>query len=158
MPLSVLRTDASHSGFLALVRRLDAELAERDGPDHAFYAQYNTVAPLRHAVVAFDGDVPVACGAFKRYSEDTMELKRMYTVPERRGEGAAGTVLRALERWAAEEGYVRAVLETGERQPEAIALYVKHGYVRIPNYGQYAGMKNSVCFEKSLTTLSHREP
>jgi putative acetyltransferase len=59
-------------------------------------------------------------------------------------------VLAELEAWAAELGYPKCVLETGKRQPEAIALYEKQGYQRISNYGQYIGVENSVCFEKVL--------
>ncbi|WP_407524361.1 GNAT family N-acetyltransferase [Lacibacter sp. MH-610] len=55
-----------------------------------------------------------------------------------------------LEQWAKEEGYSAAVLETGKKQPEAIRLYEKCGYSRIPNYGQYAGVENSVCMKKEL--------
>jgi len=55
-----------------------------------------------------------------------------------------------LEHWAVELGYKKCVLETGKRQPDAIALYTKQGYESIPNYGQYMGMENSVCFEKEL--------
>jgi len=79
-----------------------------------------------------------------------MEVKRMFTLPESRGQGLATTVLGELETWAAELGFERCVLETGKRQPEAIAFYKKHGYEIIPNYGQYAGIDNSVCFEKII--------
>jgi GNAT superfamily N-acetyltransferase len=79
-----------------------------------------------------------------------MEVKRMYTLPEYRGKGIASIVLAELEKWAAELGYQKTVLETGKRQPEAIALYEKNNYRQIPNYGQYAGVENSVCFEKEL--------
>jgi len=79
-----------------------------------------------------------------------MEMKRMYTVPAFRGKGIATMVLRELEKWAAELSYMKCVLETGKRQPEAIDLYKKNGYKIIPNYGQYIGVENSVCFEKSV--------
>ena len=79
-----------------------------------------------------------------------MEVKLMYTAPEQRGQGIAGQVLGNLESWAHELGYARCLLETGIRQPYAIRLYEKHGYTRIPNYGQYAGVANSVCMEKKL--------
>jgi len=74
----------------------------------------------------------------------------MYTLPGSRGKGIASQVLAELERWAAELSYEKCLLETGKRQPEAIALYKKRGYRLIPNYGQYAGVENSVCFEKIL--------
>jgi len=74
----------------------------------------------------------------------------MYTLPDSRGKGVASLILAELERWAAELSYGKCVLETGKRQPEAIGLYKKRGYQLIPNYGQYTGVENSVCFEKVL--------
>jgi GNAT superfamily N-acetyltransferase len=74
----------------------------------------------------------------------------MYTLPEVRGKGLATLVLNELELWAKELKYAKCVLETGKKQPEAIRLYEKNGYIIIPNYGQYAGIKNSLCFEKEL--------
>lgn len=79
-----------------------------------------------------------------------MEVKRMYTLPESRGKGIAARILSELEEWAAELAYQRCVLETGKRQLEAIALYRKHGYQVVANYGQYADVENSVCFEKEI--------
>ncbi len=54
-------------------------------------------------------------------------------------------------KWASELGYTSCVLETGKRQPEAIALYTKNGYKIIPNYEQYEGVENSVCFRKIIS-------
>lgn len=148
--LRLVRTDSGNPDFVALVRQLDAELAERDGADHGFYAQFNTIGALRQVVLAYAGDQPVACGAIKAFAPDTMEIKRMYTLPSCRGQGIAAQVLNELERWASELSCRKCVLETGIRQPEAIALYRRCGYQQIPNYGQYAGVENSVCFEKIL--------
>ena len=142
--LSFIRTHSSHPDFIALVRQLDAELALRDGDDHLFYAQYNKINMIRHCLVAYHENIPVSCGAIKEFNHASMEVKRMYTLASCRGMGYAGKVLTALENWALELGYSACVLETGKRQPEAIALYTKHGYEIIPNYGQYAGIENSV--------------
>ncbi|MET0392537.1 MAG: GNAT family N-acetyltransferase [Chitinophagaceae bacterium] len=149
---SLQRTDSGHPHFIELVKQLDTDLAERDEQDHSFYAQYNGIDTIRHAVVAYADRQPVACGAIKEIAPGTMEVKRMYTLPANRGQGLAGRVLAELERWAAELGFSKCLLETGRRQPEAIALYEKSGYRIIPNYGQYAGVDNSVCFEKTLGT------
>lgn len=148
--IKLLRTDASHQDFVELVKRLDADLAERDGKDHSFYAQFNKIDKIKYAVVAYEDDKPVGCGAIKEYGPDAVEVKRMYTLPESRGKGIATKILAELERWAAELSYEKCVLETGKRQPEAIGLYEKNGYKRISNYGQYAGIENSVCFEKEI--------
>ena len=145
------RTDSADAGFVALVQQLDADLAARDGQEHSFYAPFNKIDGIRHAIIIQENGVAVSCGAMKPFDELSMEVKRMFTVPQSRGQGLATTVLGELETWAAELGFERCVLETGKRQPEAIELYQKNGYRIIENYGQYAGVENSVCFEKKLT-------
>ncbi len=148
--IHIQRTDSHHPDFIALVRRLDADLAVIDGDDHAFYDQFNKIDHIKHVVVAYENDRPVACGAMKAYDSDAVEIKRMYTAPDLRGKGIASAVLKALEAWATEQAYQRCVLETGKRQPDAIRLYQKNGYQSTPNYGQYIGVENSVCFERVL--------
>ena len=150
----IIRTNSGNTDFVELVRHLDAELAERDGKDHSFYAQFNKIDMIKHVVVAYDDGQPVACGAIKEYEPGTMEVKRMFTLPANRGKGIAARVLSELEKWAAEMNYSKCVLETGKKQPEAIRLYEKSGYKLIPNYGQYVGDENSVCFEKPLLAIS----
>jgi GNAT superfamily N-acetyltransferase len=148
--IKVTRTDSDDQDFIQLVKLLDADLAERDGDDHPFYAQYNKIAKIKYVVVVYADSRSVGCGAIKEYDPDSMEVKRMYTLPESRGRGIASRVLAELESWAAELSYKRCILETGKKQPEAIRLYEKNGYTLIPNYGQYAEIENSVCFEKKL--------
>jgi putative acetyltransferase len=148
--LEFLRTDSTHPDFISLVKELDADLASRDGSDHAFYSQFNKITMIKHAIVAYLGGQPVACGAIKEIAPASMEVKRMFTRPAYRGTGIAGQVLDELETWAGELSYTKCLLETGKRQPEAIRLYEKKGYIRIPNYGQYAGVENSCCFEKQI--------
>lgn len=145
------RTDSTNQDFIELVRALDSDLAERDGGEHSFYAKFNTIDRIKNVVVAYEDGRAVSCGAIKEFAPGVMEVKRMYTLPEHRGRGIAGKVLRELEKWAAELGCEKCVLETGKRQPEAIALYEKSGYRVIENYGQYVGVENSVCFEKEVT-------
>ena len=152
--ISIIRTNSGNTDFVELVRHLDVELAERDGKDHSFYAQFNKIDMIKHVVVAYDDGQPVACGAIKEYEPGTMEVKRMFTLPANRGKGIAARVLSELEKWAAEMNYSKCVLETGKKQPEAIRLYEKSGYKLIPNYGQYVGVENSVCFEKPLLAIS----
>lgn len=149
--LRLFRTDSSHPDFIALVAQLDADLAERDGKDHAFYAQFNKIDNIPNVVIAYVGETAVACGAVKPFDNETMEVKRMFVRPEQRGKGIASAVLAELEQWAADLLYQRCVLETGKRQEEAIHVYQKNGYRQTPNYGQYIGIENSLCFDKMLS-------
>ena len=148
--ITVRRTDSNDPEFIKLVEKLDAELAERDGTDHSFYHQFNSIDTIKHVVVAYDDNLAVSCGAIKYFDTDSMEVKRMYTLPEFRGKGIAAKVLEELEKWAGELGHMKCILETGKRNPEAIRLYEKNGYHKIPNYGQYEGVEDSVCFEKRV--------
>lgn len=148
--MKIIRTNSENIDFVALVKLLDADLAIRDGEDHAFYNQFNKIDSIKNVVVCFAEELPVGCGAFKPFEKNAVEIKRMYTLPQQRGKGFASSILKELEVWAKELGFTSAVLETGIKQPEAIALYKKNGYLRMENYGQYAGVENSLCFEKKL--------
>lgn len=144
------RTDSSNTDFRNLVKLLDADLAVRNGDDHAFYDQFNKIDAIKNCIVIYIDKLPAACGAFKEFSEDTVEIKRMYTNPDFRKRGLATAIVKELESWARESGYSKAVLESSLEQNEALSVYEKSGYYRIPNYGQYVGVDNSVCYEKKL--------
>lgn len=148
--MKTLRTTSENPDFQNLVKQLDAYLAVMDGNEHAFYNQFNKIDMLKNCIVIFDNEEAVACGAIKELDSKSMEVKRMFTLPEKRGKGLASKILNELETWAKELGYEKTILETGKRQTEAVALYNKFGYNVIPNYGQYIGVDNSVCFEKVL--------
>lgn len=148
--VQLIRTDSKNSDFMALVSALDADLAKRDGNEHSFYNRFNTIDAIRFVVVAYENEKPLGCGAIKAFSPGAMEVKRMFVIPESRGKGIATKILTELENWAGEMHIGKCILETGKRQPEAIQLYTRNGYKIIPNYGQYAGVENSVCFEKEL--------
>jgi GNAT superfamily N-acetyltransferase len=144
------RTDSGNADFRKLVVELDADLKIRDGEDHSFYSQFNKADKIKYVVVAYEDEKAVGCGAIREYSADAMEVKRMYVPVSDRGKGIATKILAELEAWAKELGFVKCILETGKMQPEAIGLYQKNEYKIISNYGQYAGVENSVCFEKQL--------
>lgn len=148
--IEVVKTNSSNKDFIDLVTKLDEDLAIRDGDEHAFYAQFNSIDTIKHVIVLYLDEKVVACGAIKPFDENAMEVKRMFVPEEFRGNGFATKVLLALEIWAKELNYNVLVLETGLKQPEAIALYKKSGFSIIPNYGQYIGIENSICFKKEI--------
>lgn len=152
MSLRFEKTTAKHPDYVQLVKALDQYLAVTDGDEHDFYAQYNHSDTIKHIIVAYDENQPAGCGAIKEFEVDCMEVKRMYVRPEFRGKGIATAILKELEEWTRQLRYQRCVLETGKRQPDAIALYKKNDYKLIQNYGQYAEMENSYCFEKQIAS------
>ncbi|MEZ0543115.1 GNAT family N-acetyltransferase [Fibrella arboris] len=146
--LTFSRTDSTNSDFQQLVQQLDAYLRILNGDEHSIYSQFNGIESLRYVVVAYHGTTPVGCGAVKPYDAAHTEIKRMYVLPTQRGQGVASRILNELEAWSYELGFQGTVLETASDMPDAIGLYTKNGYERIPNYGPYAGMPRSVCMKK----------
>jgi putative acetyltransferase len=147
--VKIIRTDSSNEDFRNLVRMLDQELEGRYGEDQKFFSQFNTLEKLKSAVVLFVDDTSVACGAFRPHQDNCAEIKRMFVHPDWRGKGLAQQILLELESWAS-ESFEGLVLETGLKQPEAIRLYERWGFERIPNYPPYIDVKWSVCMKKLI--------
>lgn len=149
MTVALRRTTTADPAFARLIAALDRDLRDRYGALQDTYDPLNRV-DLDTAIVAADGDLPVGCGCFKRFDDATVEIKRVFVVADRRGRGVAGAILGGLEAWARELGYAHAVLELGRRQPEAAALYRRHGYVETEAFEPYVGMAESLCLRKAL--------
>jgi putative acetyltransferase len=149
----VVSKEDPHSDTAAkLIRELTANIARiyhdlgQDGSG-SFTPDDVTVARSAFLVARLDG-VPVGCGALRPLDLNVAEVKRMFVAPEARRKGVGRRVLAHLEQLANEFGYRSMRLETGVRQPEAIALYEAHGFYRIPAFGKYVGNPISICFEK----------
>ncbi len=102
--ITIKRTNSDDPNFQELVKLLDLELQERDGEEHLFYANLIKTNTLNYAVVAYDQDEPIGCGALRVYAEDVMEVKRIFVPLEKRGQGIASTILSPLETWCKELG------------------------------------------------------
>ncbi len=146
------RTTTAHPHFQALVQQLDHELWNELHEDQATYDPFNKVPDIKTAVVVYAGAEPVACGCFKPWNEQTVEIKRMFVQKAARGKGLSKRVLQELEQWAIEQGYTHAVLETSIHFNTACTLYQRSGYNVMPNYPPYDGLEESVCMKKQLLT------
>lgn len=149
--IKIVRTNSENMDFVSLVEILNKYLKIMDGIEHDFYHQYNKIDNLKHVVVAYENEKPVACGAFKEFNKETTEIKRMFTLNGHRNKGIASKILIELENWSIELSYTFCILETGRRQIEALEFYKKMNYLRIPNYAQYKNKTKSLCFKKELT-------
>ncbi len=146
---------------LELIAQVQQEYVERYGGEDEAPIRYDEFdAPAGAFFVGYAdlgaGPVPVSMGGWRRTAVRALggtavaEIKRMYVVPAARRRGYAAAVLAHLESSAAEAGLDVLVLETGLRQPEAIALYEAHGYEPIPGYGHYRDSPLSRCYAKKL--------
>ncbi len=148
-PLSVAYQDAAE-----LIAELDADLAVRYGSDADPVLAHPEEFELPHGrffVVTKEG-LPLACAGIRRIGPATAELKRMYVRPTARGRGLARLLLATCEDAASELGYDQLWLETGDAQPEAVALYLSAGYEPVPAFGQYQHSPRSITLGKSVTS------
>jgi GNAT superfamily N-acetyltransferase len=136
-----------------LISALNAELEARYPEEGAnfFRLDPEEVAEGRGAfLVAYLDDKPIGCGAVRMTEPGVAEIKRMYVDPSLRGRRIGRQIVLALEAQAVQLGAKRIVLETGPRQPDAIAMYARAGFSEIPLYGEYIGSLFSVCMAKDL--------
>ncbi|HEY4149543.1 MAG TPA: GNAT family N-acetyltransferase [Chitinophagaceae bacterium] len=153
--ITIHRTRYDDPAFKSLTRELDADLRARYLTEQDKFDPLNKMDESVKVVLACNGPTPIGCGALRPLEEEkTIELKRMYVQPAFRGRGISRRVMEELEQWAAEAGYHFIRLETGNKQPEAIGLYTRHGYQLIPAYGVYRHIDTSICMEKKLVTRS----
>ncbi len=138
---------------VAMTDRLEAELLDiYDGvPGSGGLPAAEIFQPPSGVFIVAEFDnTPAACGGYCRFDDETAEVRRMFVDPAMRGHGLGRRVLAELERLAADAGYGRIRLETGNLQHAAVALYERKGYRRIPCWGPFADDPKSVCYEKIL--------
>lgn len=133
-----------------LVAEVQAEYVVRyGGEDEAAVEEDEFVPPNGLFLVGLLDGEPVVTGGWRRI-DGAVEIKRMYVVKPARGRGLARRMLAELETTAATAGATRVILNTGDQQPEAIALYESSGYERIDGFGHYACHPGALFFGKHL--------
>jgi GNAT superfamily N-acetyltransferase len=152
--LRIERADILSPAAQSLIQSLNAEV-QRLYPEHGTEDHVRLdpreFAPGRGAfLIAYLADHPIACGAIRRIDPTTGEIKRMYVREAHRNQGVARAVLAALESEARALGFTRLVLETGPRQPAAVALYTRAGYTVIPPFADHMHSPLSICMGNTL--------
>ncbi|WP_028809660.1 GNAT family N-acetyltransferase [Streptomyces sp. 351MFTsu5.1] len=158
--MMIRRVPFDHPDAVKLNDQVQAEYHVRygDGGDATELAPADFEPPNGVYLIAYDAlDSPVATGGWRAqdangegHLDGDAELKRMYVIEQMRGRGLARRVLSALEEDARAAGRLRMVLETGTKQPEAIALYTSSGYEPCAKFGYYRHYEDSRCFAKPL--------
>lgn len=149
---SFVKTDGENPDFISLCEKLDIALGNIIGADRQKekYDRLNQRNDIHDVIVIYKDNVPVGCGAYKFYDDETVELKRIYINESERGIGLSKELVRRLEADARIAGYRYAILETGYLLSNAVELYKAMGYKQIPNFGPYVGNDESLCMRKKL--------
>jgi GNAT superfamily N-acetyltransferase len=141
-----------------LIERVQQEYVVRyGGRDAAVVDPAEFSPPLGRFLVAEVDGVPAGCGGWRAHGNGVAELKRMYVEPAFRRQGIAALVLGELERSATEAGHRHLLLNSGDRQPEALALYARAGYTPVAGYGVYADSPGAVFLGKELAVPEDEE-
>lgn len=151
MALSVAIESPLQDEVRALVSELNAHLLSLTPPEFCFHLSVEELAePDCTLWVCREHGEAVACGAMRRHGKRIGEVKRMYTRPEWRGQGIARRILGEMVEKAMNEGIETLVLETGDRHPDAWALYEKAGFTRCGPVLDYPNSEFSVFYHKQL--------
>jgi GNAT superfamily N-acetyltransferase len=148
--IEIRAVDWNDADGVALRTAQRDELTLRYGDADSEPGVLPSAADMTLFLVADDDGVPVGCGGLRAIDGSHGEIKRMYVAPAARGTGVATAILRRLEDEARAFGWERLVLETGERQPDAMRFYEREGFTRIPLYGHYVDSAISRCYGKTL--------
>jgi GNAT superfamily N-acetyltransferase len=153
--------DYDHPDSVRLIAEVQQEYVRRYGGEDSTPIDPKEFAPPRGLfVVGYVDGTPAVCGGWRardsdepHFADGDAEIKRMYVTPQARGRGLARALLAELERTATAAGRLRMVLETGRRQPEAIALYTSSGYTKIAKFGVHRHKDGCLCYGKPLQPL-----
>jgi putative acetyltransferase len=149
--LSIARESPRQDDVIALIRQSDALMQSLYPAESNHLVDIDALArPAVHLFVAREEGRALGCGAFVLGADGEAEMKRVFVAPAARGKGVARAIMEVLEREAAKLGVTLMQLETGIKQPEAIALYRRLGYAERGPFGAYKPDPLSLFMEKRL--------
>lgn len=146
--MEIRKVTPESQDFRALAAELDAYYFTLVGEIQYRYAEPNRPENMNGLAVVYEGEMPIAIGAWKRVDDKTAEIKRIYVRPAYRRQGVASALIPALEDSAAEAGFAQFILETARNTDASHQLYLSLGYQIIDYYGSPAGAENCLCFYK----------
>lgn len=150
--LTLKQINYDDQDFLMLCTELDSFLNLAIGGEdkREKYKKFNHADTMDFVLAAYENDVPVGCGALRKYSEEEIEVKRVFVREAYRGRNIGGVILEGLLMQAQKMGFRKVILETGEFLDRSVRLYRRFGFRKIENYGAYAQMKESLCMGRVL--------
>lgn len=133
--------------FIDLCARLDIHLDQGMGGEcnREEYKKYNGLQTLDYVVISYVDQMAVACGALRRYSDNEIEVKRVFVSEDVRRQGIGKEIIKQLQQVAKNMGYQRMILETGSFLEASVQLYESVGFHIIDNYGAYKDLTESIC-------------
>ena len=114
------------------------------------FIPYNLSESISDVLIAYADGKAVGCAGLKRYSDQDVEIKRVWVEPDWRGKHIATGLMDQIEAKARQVGFKRAILQTRPLMPDAVGLYESRGYVLIENYPPYDKLEGAICMALDL--------
>ncbi len=146
-------TNEKDERFIELTKELDNEYYQLYGDIVLKYKEYNDLNDPHIVMLVLNWGNPIACGSFKLFDKDTIEIKRLYVKRRYRRKGIGYKIVKQLEKLAIEENFKYSIIETGSENEAAIRLYEKLDYEKIDNFGQFEGDEMCICMKKEFKTM-----
>lgn len=152
--IEIRQVKSDNLDFVRLCEELDEFLNIAIGGEdkREKYKKFNHLDTMDCVLIAYEANEAIGCGALREYSREEVEVKRVFVREKYRGQNIGGLLLKHLIMQAKKSGYQRMILETGEFLASSVRLYARYGFERIPNYGEYKNMSESLCMGRSLAT------
>ncbi|WP_409200213.1 GNAT family N-acetyltransferase [Methanobrevibacter sp. DSM 116169] len=150
MEIKYLLTDDKNLDFQNLINKLEKYYISLNKDLALQYQDINKITKKHYVCIAYYNEIAIACGSFKIYDENTVEMKKFYVLSEYQNQGIGSNILKKLENHAKSLGYNKVLLETGCILPKAISFYKKRNYKIIENFDEFKDDENIVCMKKEL--------
>jgi GNAT superfamily N-acetyltransferase len=150
MAFKTIFTNENNKYFISLAKNLWDEYLEILGDIVKEYQKFNTLEGEHFVILIFDNEKAIACGSFKKFSKNTVEIKRVFVDKKYRRRKLASYVMKNLEEIAKEKGYKYTVLETGIKNKVSRNFYKNLDYVIIDNFEPFESMLTCLCLKKEL--------
>lgn len=151
MEINIVEVKVEDRDFIFLCTFLDYDLshqAESESTEERnLYSSYNIPYENQKVYIAYDADFPVGCASFKKYEENSAEIKRVFVRKEYRSKQIAYRLMDRIKAEAKNQGIQKLLLETDTNFEQAIKFYEKYGFIRVEQFPPYVGMESSVCME-----------
>lgn len=151
--METVLTNEKDERFIALSNELNEEYYRKIGEDSLKYLDYNTLEDPHIVLLVLNWGNPIACGSYRLFDKDSVEIRRVYVKRRYRNKGIAYRIVKSLEKLAIEENFKYSYIETGSDNLPAINLYKKLGYQQIDNFGFFEKDGLCICMKKEFKSL-----
>lgn len=145
-------TDGNNEDFRCFYEKTEEYYSKIVGgvSNRSGFVPYNLSDSISDVLIAYSDGIAVGCAGLKRYSDNDVEIKRVWVEPDCRGKKIGTQLMEQIEEKARLMGFKRTILQTRPIMSDAVGLYEKRGYTLIENYPPYDKLEGAICMALNL--------